>query len=150
MRARIIGLGQAAAGDDAVGLAVLEWLQDHGVPEGVELVRAAEESALIGLLETAAAVVLVDAVLGTPPGQIRELTPAQLDRGGLLPLSTHGMGVPQALQLAHILTPDAVSSSIRIVAVTISRPGRYEQQLSPAVAAAVPRAGERVLALVAG
>ena len=150
MHARIIGLGQAAAGDDAVGLAVLEWLREHGVPEGVELVRAAEESALIPLLETPAAVVLVDAVLGTPPGEIRELTPEQIATAGLLPLSTHGMGVPQALQLAQILAPDAVSPSIRIVAVTISRPGRYEQQLSRAVAAAVPRAAERILALVGG
>jgi hydrogenase maturation protease len=150
MRSRIIGLGQAAAGDDGVGLAVLEWLQEHGVPEGVELVRAAEDSALIPLLETPAAVVLVDAVLGTPSGEIRELTAEQLATAALLPLSTHGMGVPQALQLAQILAPDAVSRSIRIVAVTIARPLRYEQQLSHAVAAAVPRAAARVLALVGG
>jgi hydrogenase maturation protease len=150
IRARIIGLGQAAAGDDGVGLAVVEWLQQHGVPEGVELLRAAEGSALIALLETPAAVVLVDAVLSSPPGEIRELTPEQLATAGLLPLSTHAMGVPQALELAQVLAPDTVSPSIRIVAVTISRPQRYEQQLSRAVAAAVPRAAERVLALVGG
>ena len=40
MRARIIGLGQAAAGDDGVGLAVLEWLQARGVPPDIEVVRA--------------------------------------------------------------------------------------------------------------
>ena len=33
---------------------------------------------------------------------------------------------------------------------TIERPARYEQRLSPAVAAALPRAVERVLALVGG
>jgi hypothetical protein len=43
-----------------------------------------------------------------------------------------------------------VTSSIRVVAVTIERPTRYEQRLSPAVAAALPRAVERVLALVGG
>jgi hydrogenase maturation protease len=150
MRARIIGLGQAAAGDDGVGLAVLEWLREHGVPDGVELVRAAEDSALIPLLQTPAAVVLVDAVLGTPPGETCELTPEQLASGALRSLSTHGMGVRQALQLAQILAPDAALPSIRIVAVTISRPLRYEQRLSPAVAAAVPRAAERVLALLGG
>jgi hydrogenase maturation protease len=41
-----------------------------------------------------------------------------------------------------------VSPSIRVVAVTIERPAHYEQRLSPAVAAAVPHAVARVLALV--
>ena len=46
MRARVIGLGQAAAGDDGVGLAVLDALRARGVPADVELVRATEDVAL--------------------------------------------------------------------------------------------------------
>jgi hydrogenase maturation protease len=148
MRARVIGLGQAAAGDDGVGLVVLERLRERGVPEGVELVRASDDTALVPLLETTVPVVLIDAVLATPPGEVMELAPADLARHGGGAVSTHGMGVPEAVELAHVLTPDAVSPSIRVVAVTIARPARYEQRLSPAVAAAVPRAVEHVLALV--
>jgi hydrogenase maturation protease len=149
-RARVIGVGQGAAGDDGVGLAIVEWLRARGVPDGVELVRAPEDAALIGLLETQVPVVLVDAVLGTPAGDVHELAPEDLANGPLLPFSTHGMGVAKAIELARVLAPTAVSPSIRIIAVTIARPQRYEQQLSPAVAAAVPRAAARVLALVGG
>lgn len=146
-RARIIAMGQDAAGDDGVGLAVLEWLRARGVPDGVELVCAAEDAALVGLLETLAPVVLVDAVLGSPAGKVLDLAPEEL-AAALRPLSTHGMGVAQAIELARVLTPTAVSPSIRVVGVTIARPERYERRLSPEVAAAVPRAGTRVLALV--
>jgi hydrogenase maturation protease len=150
MRARVIGLGQGAAGDDGIGLAVLDALRARGVPADVELVRAAEDVTLVSLLETCAPVVLVDAVLGTPTGEVLELSPADVARRGPRALSTHGLGVPEAVELARTLAPDTVSPSVRVVAVTIERPVGYAQGLSPAVAAAVPRAVERVLALVGG
>jgi hydrogenase maturation protease len=150
MRARVIALGQAAAGDDGVGLAVLEALGAGGMPADIELVRAAEDVALVSLLETPAPVVLVDAVVGTPAGEVLELAPADLARRGVRAVSTHGIGVADAVELARTLTPAAVSPSIRIVAVTIERPAHYSQHLSPAVAAAVPRAAARVRALLGG
>jgi hydrogenase maturation protease len=87
-------------------------------------------------------------VLGTPAGEVVELSPADLASHGGRALSTHGLGVPAAVDLARALAPAAVSPSIRVVAVTIERPAGYAHGLSPAVAAAVPRAVERVLALV--
>jgi hydrogenase maturation protease len=144
----VIALGQSAAGDDGVGLAVLEALRARGVPEGVELVRAAEDSALVALLETSAPVVLVDAVLGSPPGEVVELAPEELAPRGLRPVSTHGLGVAQALALARALAPGRIAPLVRIVAVTIAQPVEYAWELSPAVAAAAPRAVERVLALL--
>lgn len=149
-RARVIALGQAAGGDDGAGLAVLAELRRRGVPEGVELVHAAEDTALLTLLETPVPIVLVDAVLGGEPGAVLDLTPEELDAGGFRPVSTHGLGAPQAIALARALAPAAVSATIRIVGITIARPERYLQELSPAVAAAVPRAAERVRALVRG
>ncbi|HEY2386503.1 MAG TPA: hydrogenase maturation protease [Candidatus Binatia bacterium] len=149
-RARIIALGQDAAGDDGVGFAILEWLRRHPLGDDVELVRAREDVALVGLLETPAPVVLIDAVLGTPAGEVLAFAPEDLAARASLVVSTHGLGIAQAIELARVLAPDEVSSCIRIVGVTIARPQRYEQGLSPAVAAAVPRAGERVLAEIAG
>lgn len=148
MRARLIGLGQAAAGDDGVGLVVLDRLQARGLPDEIELLRAADDSSLITLLEAEAPVVLIDAAVAAPPGEVLELTPDELAAGCLRAVSTHGMGVAQAIALARMLVPDRVSPSVRIVAVTIALPRRYQQELSPAVAAAVPRAVDRVLALV--
>ncbi|MBN1210631.1 MAG: hydrogenase maturation protease [Myxococcaceae bacterium] len=147
-RARIIGLGQAAAGDDRVGLAVIEHLREAGVLEGVELLVAAEPSALLPLLETPAPVVLVDAVLAAPAGEVLVLAPEELEQQGLSTMSTHGLGVAQAVALARLLVPTAVSPSIHIVGVSISRPERFQQGLSPEVAAAIPRAAEHVLRIL--
>jgi hydrogenase maturation protease len=144
-RGRVIGLGQAAAGDDQVGLAVIEHLRGAGAPDDVELLTAAEPSALLPLLETPAPVVLVDAVLTAPAGEVLVLEPEELEQRGLSTMSTHGLGVVQAVALARLLSPAAVSPSIHIVGVSISRPERFQQGLSPEVAAAVPRAAEHVL-----
>lgn len=147
MRARIIGLGQRVAGDDGVGLAVLDALRARGVPAGVEIMQAPEASDLVPLLQTPATVVVVDAVLGAPPGVVLQLTPRELAASASSPVSTHGMGVAQAIALAGALS-ELISPTIRVVAVTIARPDGYRCGLSPAVAAAVPAAVDRVLAVV--
>jgi len=147
VRARVIGLGQEAAGDDGVGLAVLAALRERRLPPGVELSRAAEESALIALLETDAPVILVDAVAAGRPGEVVELLPGDLAASTGGRLSTHGIGVLPAIELARLLG-DRFTPSIRIVAVAVARPTGYGRQLSPAVAAAVPRAVDCVLGLL--
>ncbi len=147
-RARVIGLGQAAAGDDHVGLAVIEHLRRAGTPENVELLIAAEPSALLPLLETRAPVVLVDAVLATPPGEVLVLGWEELEQRGLSTMSTHGLGVAQAVGLARLLQPSTVSPSIHIVGVSIARPERFQQGLSPEVAAAIPRVAEHILRIL--
>jgi hydrogenase maturation protease len=147
-RTRVIALGQTAAGDDGVGLAVLEELRRGGVPEGVELVHAPEDGALITLLETPATVVLVDAVVGGRPGEVLEVGPEELEAKGLRPISTHGLGTAQAIALACAVAPATVAPAIRIVGITIAAPARYVQALSPIVAAAVPAAAARVRALM--
>ena len=150
MPARVIALGQAAAGDDGVALVILEQLRAHGVPDGVELLHAADAFALVPLLDTATPVVIVDAVLHAPDGEVLELSPQQLAERDVRPISTHGVGVCQAIELAYTLAPEKGTPAIRIVAVSINQPRRYAQQLSRAVAAAVPLAVERVLAVIGG
>lgn len=147
-RARVIGLGQAAAGDDQVGLAVIEHLLKAGAPESLELLVVPEPSALLPLLETPGPVVLVDAVLAAPTGEVLVLEPEELEQQGLSTLSTHGLGVTQAVALARLLSPASVSPSIHIIGVSISRPERFQQGLSQEVAAAVPLAAEHVLRLL--
>ena len=146
---RVIAIGQTAAGDDGVGYAVLDRLRAEGVPPDVELMRADEDAALVTLLETPGPVVIVDAVLGSPPGRVVDLAPADLAAAALRPVSTHGIGVAQAIELARVVAGDQVAPSIRIVAITIERPAGYAHALSPAVAAAVAPAAARVRALLA-
>ena len=110
--------------------------------------RADEDGALVTLLETPRTVVIVDAVLGSPPGRVLDLAPSDLAAGDLRPVSTHGLGVAQAIELARAVAPAGVAPCIRIVGVTIERPARYVQALSPPVAAAVAPAAARVRALL--
>jgi hydrogenase maturation protease len=144
MSARVIALGQPAAGDDGVGWAVLDAIDARGVPDGVELVRAREASAILPHL--VGRVVVVDAVVGASrPGEVRVLVESELDAAAPSSVSSHGIGVVQALALARELGQVA---AISIVAVGIGAPRRYAMGLSPEVAAAVPRAADTVLQLL--
>jgi hydrogenase maturation protease len=145
MAARIIGIGQAVAGDDGVGIAVIRKLRETGVPADIEMIEAAEPSAMIPyLIDGADPIILVDAVVGAgAPGRLLHLEPgaSQLRKGKML--STHGVGVIEAIELAGQL--GAANSRIVILGITIDRPARYGEALSPAVAAAVARAADEAL-----
>lgn len=149
MVARIIALGQEAAGDDGAGPAVLAELRRRGVPPEVELVRAGDALALTTLLETPARVILLDAAVGAAPGQVLELGVDDLAARRVTPISSHGLGIPEVIELMRRLAPDRISPSIRIVAIAILRPRHPHEGLSPEVAAAVVPAADRVLKLAA-
>jgi hydrogenase maturation protease len=151
MGTRVIGIGQAAAGDDGVGIAVLRQLGARALPPGVAIFEIAEATGLIPLLETRDTVILVDAVLGEgPPGEVIELEADALDDFSAKPLSTHGVDVAQAIALARTLFPDSAAPQVRIVGVRIAPPARYVHGLSPEVAAAVPRAVAAVCSRLGG
>ncbi|HEY9228945.1 MAG TPA: hydrogenase maturation protease [Gemmatimonadaceae bacterium] len=147
VRTRVIALGQRAAGDDGVGFAVLEELQRRGTPPSVEVLCANDATDLLWLLETSATVVLVDAAVGTSPGQVMALDSTELTLSGVQPISSHGLGVGEVVELARMLAPERVCGEIRIVVITIDRPDRRRMTLSPSVAGAIVRAADRVLEL---
>jgi hydrogenase maturation protease len=150
MRTHIVGIGQKVAGDDGVGLAVLDELERHPLPEGAQLVRLKDPMDLVSLLETGDRVVLVDAILASPAGVVVELGPEDLSNEAPQPASSHGLGAGQAIELARVLSPNGAAPGLRVVAVTIDRPNGYRVGLSPEVAAAVPAAADRVVELLGG
>lgn len=148
-RACIAGVGQRLAGDDGVGLAVVEHLSRVGPPPGIRLARVGEPGALLALLEAPdlgaeATLIVVDAVLANPAGRVLALDPSDVEARALPSVSSHGLSVGAVLSIGRALVAGAPRA--RIVAVTIAgaAPG---EGLSPAVAAAVPRAAARALAL---
>jgi hydrogenase maturation protease len=143
---RVIALGQDAAGDDGVAFAVLDEVRRRGVGETVELLRAGGAHALLTRIDTPSPVVIVDAAVGLPPGHVADMAPEALAAGDAGLLSSHGLGVCEAIELAR-LTGGTVPP-IRIVAIGIQRPCGYSHGLSPAVAASVNHAADTVLALV--
>jgi hydrogenase maturation protease len=146
MRARVVALGRAAAGDDGVGRAVIEALRGR-VGDEVELIALDDPSALVSVLETRLRVVLVDAILGAPAGEVLELSPDDLAQESFAPVSSHGISAAQAIAFAEALAPGDLPP-IQVVAICIAAPAASAWGLSPAVAAAVPGTVDRILAIL--
>jgi hydrogenase maturation protease len=133
----VIGVGQARAGDDAVGLHVARALRARGV----DARESADASALLPLLERGERVVLVDALLdGAPPGTVRELAPGDLAVSRAL--STHGVDLAAVLELGRVLYGDRALADVAIVAVSIDGARLDGTELTPEVAAAIAPAAE--------
>ncbi|HTJ80076.1 MAG TPA: hydrogenase maturation protease, partial [Polyangiaceae bacterium] len=116
---------------------------------GLDVREAADASVVLTLLDDGADIVLVDAVVGgAPVGCVVDLDPRALAEGPR-PLSSHGVGVREAIELAAALYGDEVLGRVAIVGVVIERPARAALGLSDAVAAAIEPAAARAEALVA-
>jgi hydrogenase maturation protease len=143
----IVGIGQLAAGDDGVGLAVARELAARGLP----VRESADASIVLALLEAGHRVVLVDAVAGGgPPGTVMQLDPDALvlaPVGAPIPISSHGISVAEAIALARTLYGDAAVARLAIVGIAIERPAAHAVGLSPAVASSVRTAATRVAEL---
>ena len=139
MRIRVIGIG-TDFGDDAAGLLVMRSLAEGaGLPVGVEAVACRRPVELLEVLDGIDAAVLVDATRsGRPPGTVHE--PAADDLRGIRPVSSHGLGVREALAVARALgrAPE------RIAIVGIEGEATTGDAVSPSVRAALPEAAARV------
>jgi len=141
----VLGIGQAMAGDDGVGVAVARRLAARGIAAR----ESTDASLLVALLAEGRRVVLVDAVLGPgEPGDVIRVRPEWL-ASEATPLSSHGLGVSQALDLARTLFGEPAARAVEIVGVVVRRPGAVGGGLSPAVAAAVESAAALAASLVA-
>jgi hydrogenase maturation protease len=132
-----------------VGPAVIDRLRASPLPPHVALREVREPSALVPLLdEPGATLVVVDAVVADPPGEVRALDPATVARAAPASVVRHGLSVGQALALAAATRASGVAPpDVHIVAVSIARPLRGALGLSPAVAASVDEAARLALAL---
>ena len=102
-------------------------------------------------LEEGRRVVVVDAVVGGgAPGAVMRLDARAL-AAGPTPLSSHGIGVAEAIELARTLYGEGAVARVEIVGVAIDRPAAGARiGLSPAVAAAVEPAARLAASLVVG
>jgi len=140
---RVIGVG-SGFGDDAVGLAVIDWLAARPLPAGIELARCERPLPdLLDACEGAHGCVLVDAMRsGASAGSVRRLDAGEI--AAREATSTHGFGVARALALAGVLGRRC--ERVEWVGVEIGAAGPAEG-LSAAARAAVPRAAELALDL---
>jgi len=101
---------------------------------------------LFELVAGSSALVVVDAVLGPPPGSVLALQPHALARG-VEPVSSHGLDVAEDLGLARQLVGPASRTDVHLVGIAIPRPRVGQLGLSREVTGAVARAADLALAL---
>ncbi len=144
----VLGVGNADRGDDAAGPAVARNLRSLLHPSIQIVEHGGEVTALIGQMEGAKRVFLIDAcVSGARPGTIHrfDVSVAPLPAVAL-GLSSHGFGVAAAVELARALGQlprQCIIYAIEAASFEIGAP------LSPSVAAGIVEVARRVLAEVA-
>ncbi|MBW2457085.1 MAG: hydrogenase maturation protease [Deltaproteobacteria bacterium] len=149
MTTLVVGIGSPIRGDDGVGLRVVEQLRCRGLPAGVEAMELGTGGlALLDVLSGYDRLVIVDAIVsGAAPGTVIELAGDDVSRTEHLG-EGHEADLPTLLELARRGLGADMPTEVVVVAVEAGDVLRITEELSPAVAAAVDEAVERVLAIL--
>ena len=144
----VIGCGNEFASDDAVGLQIirsLKELNEDELPDGVELIEAGTPGLnLLDLWDRADRVIIVDAVKsGAAPGTVHSFGASLLPPRNVMPVSSHGVNIIDAVELGRLL--ERLPAQLTIIGVEILSEEPFHVGLTPDVEAAVPRARERVM-----
>jgi hydrogenase maturation protease len=137
----IIGCGNRERSDDGAGILVAERLRELGIEADTRIGDAAD---LIEAWKGADDVIVVDAVMtGAPVGTVQAWDGRQPLASIRATASTHGFGVAEAIELAHVL--DRLPARLRIYGVEGRRfePG---SGISPEVQRAVEEVVQRIIA----
>lgn len=146
MKTLVLGLGNSILTDDAVAFAIVEGVRERIDREDVTVSQASVGG--LGLLELVVGydrVIILDAIQTglADPGHLHRLTPDEF-RGSLRAASSHDVSLTSALELGRQLRKD-IPREIVIIAVEAADVETFGEELTPAVAAAVPQAVELVL-----
>lgn len=142
----IAGAGNLLAADDGVGAHVVrDWPERLALPTGVRLLEIGTAGpAALALLGEREAVVLVDAARGGgPPGSVYRIDLGEIGPPVAVPLSVHDLGVGELAREARLLGRPLRGVLLGVEPGRLAPPGA---ELSPAVAAVVPRVQEEALA----
>jgi len=139
----ILGIGNVLLGDEGVGVYVVEELERHKLPPGVECLDGGTGGfQLLDPIQQAGRVILVDATLdGGDPGRVTRLQP-RYSKDYPRTLTAHDIGLKDLLDALYLLggNPD-----VTLFAVSISHPAGVQVGLSEELAARVPEIAGQVL-----
>ncbi|MFP4058625.1 MAG: hydrogenase maturation protease [Candidatus Brocadiia bacterium] len=138
-RVTVFGAGSRMMRDEGAGIAVLEALRERELPPGVALRETGTDGyGLVNDLEETPAAIIVDcADMGRPPGTVVAFSPHEVESTVReRRMSLHSINLLGVVQLAQIL---GSGTRIRIVGIQ-PQAVAFGEELSEAVAAAVPRA----------
>ncbi|MCV7231299.1 hydrogenase maturation protease [Mycobacterium branderi] len=137
----VIGIGNSFRRDDGVGVVVAEQIAECGVPGLRAVTATGEPAALLEAWNKAARALVVDAAVGPTPGCIRRFAAAELDPEVVV--SSHALGLAQTVALGRAL--GRMPGELVVFTVDVADTG-HGVGLTPAVAAAVPKVVDAILA----
>jgi hydrogenase maturation protease len=138
----VIGLGNPLMGDDGAGAAAAEILaNDRTLARRVDVISAdTDVLSCATQMERRRRVLLIDAVEGEVPGAISVLRESPPLDGHQ---HAHHLSAPAMLALLRQVTPTLHDTEFTWILVTVNS-ARVGMQLSPEVAAAIPKVLEQV------
>jgi hydrogenase maturation protease len=150
MSALIVCIGNDLAADDGVGHVVYEGLARKVLPEDTRCaLLGVGGMALIDELEGEDLLVVVDAVqLGHKPGTIHILDWNQLPPSTIRPVSGHGIGIREAVEVAQRVCPEKTPKRVYLVGIEGKCFDELGAGLTEEVAEAVDGAVKEVMNLV--
>lgn len=146
-RTLILGIGNLLLGDEGVGVHVARHLlAGGGLPaETVCLDGGTGSLVLLDPMQSARRIILVDATMdGQPPGSVKRIVP-RFSSDFPPSLSAHDIGLRDVLDSFYLLGD---APNVVLYTVSIGSLQGMNLELSPEVAAAVPRVAAQILAEV--
>lgn len=146
-KALVACVGNSLVGDDAVGCAVFERLQQKSLPEGTRLIELGLGGlSLLDHLAGEKALIIVDAVnFGANPGSVHLLDWEDIPRANGAAVSVHGIGIRETIDIGNMLNPDTMPSKILLIGIEGRRFDQIGVAMTPAVAMAVDSAVREVI-----
>jgi hydrogenase maturation protease len=146
----VLGIGSPIMCDDAIGLRVLQELEQRGV-EGVDLLEACASGLdLIEMMIDYDLVIVVDAIINSsnPPGTIMVLSPEDFS-DTVHGTNPHEANIATTLELGRTLEPERFPKRIIFVAVEANDVFTVSEEMTPELEAALDGTVEKVLQLLA-
>ena len=147
-KALVVCIGNDLVGDDGAGQAVFKRLIGADFPPQVRLLHLGLGGInLVEKLEGEELLIVVDAVqLGTTPGRVHVLAWDELPISECRPVSGHGIGVREAIEVARKLYPSICPNQIYLVGIE----GQLFDQLGARLSSQVEEGVEEAVSVVAG
>jgi hydrogenase maturation protease len=140
----VLGLGNIILGDEGVGVHVVRALEKHSLPENVECLDGGTGGfILLGPLQSAAYVILIDAAAdGNPVGTVTRTTP-RFARDYPPTLTAHDIGVKDLLDVFYM---QGGAPNVTLYAITIDPRQSLSMELSEEIQKAAETAVAQILA----
>lgn len=146
----VVCIGNELVADDAVGWAVFQRLRARSIPPNTRLqFQAVSGMRVLDELDGEDLLIVVDAQCsGAPAGtvEVRDLADMEAANGG--PVTSHDIGLREALQIGHLLHPERMPKAVVLVGIEGKNFQDIGAELTPEVARAVAVAADQVMAKI--